>query len=140
MLSWRSLRLCVTALIAVALVLSGLLLSRTQGPSTTTASLAGVDQATPAPDGATPGPEEDAPLVPDPKGPKPVVSSKETIVPKASSTAGKNVVAELPETRTTSYGMVGVTWSPSTTEKDITRLDPLARQGRVDTVADARER
>ncbi|GAA3527276.1 hypothetical protein GCM10022234_25620 [Aeromicrobium panaciterrae] len=119
MLSWRSIRLCATALTAVALVLSGLLVSRAQGPSTSAASLAGLDQTAPAPDDVPDEVPHDAPFVPDPKGPKPVVSTKETEVPRAPAAAGKDVVAELPETRTTAYGMVGVTWSAATTEKDI---------------------
>lgn len=111
MLSWRLIRRCVPALLAVALVLSGLVLSSTQGPLANNTSSAVADRVFPPPQDAEPAPA--------PKGPKPVVRTKETAVPKASAGAAKDVVAELPQTRTTSYGMVGVTWSADTTERDI---------------------
>ncbi|MEO6606410.1 MAG: hypothetical protein ABIN55_12405, partial [Aeromicrobium sp.] len=111
MLSWRLIRRCVPALLAVALILSGLVLSGTQEALTHNTSYAGVDRVIPAPQDAEPAPE--------PEGPKPVVRTKETVVPKAPVGAAKDVVAELPQTRTTSYGMVGVTWSANTTERDI---------------------
>jgi SpoIID/LytB domain protein len=111
MLSWRLIRRCVAAFLAVALVLFGVYLSRTNGPSANRASISGEAQSTPVP--------KDAPPAPEPKGPKPVVRTKETVVPNAPAGAAANVVAELPETRTTSYGMVGVTWSAKTTEQDI---------------------
>ncbi len=111
MLSWRSIRRCLPALLAVPLVLSGLVLSSTQEPLTNNTAYAGVDRVVPAP--------QDAETAPEPKAPKPVVRTKETTVPQAPVGAATDVVAELPQTHTTSYGMVGVTWSASTTERDI---------------------
>jgi SpoIID/LytB domain protein len=110
MLSWRSIRLCVTACLALALVLSGFLLSGVRDIHPSVSAAMGLE----APRSAAPTPS------PEPAAPAPVVHTRQTVVPSAPAGAAHDVVAELPQTRTKSYGMVGVTWSSKTTETDIT--------------------
>ena len=110
MLSWRLIRHSVTVLIAVALVLSAVLFLRSQASSPLADARTPTGVTSGAPDATTPAPTD--------KTPKPVVKTKQTVVPKAAPGAAKNVVAELPQTRTTSYGMVGVTWAAKTAEDD----------------------
>jgi SpoIID/LytB domain protein len=108
MLSWRSIRLCVTACLALALVLSGFMLSGAHDLGPTLSAAIGHD----APRSVDPTPK--------PAAPAPVVHTQQTVVPSAPVGAAHDLVAELPLTHTTSYGMVGVTWSPKTTDTDIT--------------------
>lgn len=122
--SWRLFSRCAVLSLAVALVATAFVLSGSHDRKTAVGAsnqalsrppataLPQAEKASPTP--APPQADNAAP--PQSNIAAPVVKSQQTLVPAVSRSkpAGKNVVAELPDTSTKNFGMVGVTWAAST--------------------------
>ena len=112
--SWRLIRRCAAACLALALVMTGFVLSRAGEDHPIVRALDTV-VADPPTTQNTPEPAPDTV-----ERPIPVAKVEQTSVPAPKKDTGqRDVVAELPDTKTKSFAMVGVTWSAASSDKDV---------------------
>ena len=112
--SWRLIPRAASLCLPVAFMASGLVFSGAHdGQADASAANSSLNSA---PAASTP---KAAPKAkPKAADPAPVVKSQQTAVPAVAKPVDKKLVAELPDTTTRNFGMVGVTWAAGTKATD----------------------
>ena len=132
--SWRLIRRCTAVSLALAMVMTGFVLSRAGDRPGNIGALDTVvkEQGATEPPATQMAPSPKTEKVPAPdvvERAKPVVKVVQTSVPVTKPDAARgDLVAALPDTGTQAFNLLGVTWSAKTTEQDIkvrvrTRVD-----------------
>ncbi|MBC7596846.1 MAG: SpoIID/LytB domain-containing protein [Kineosporiaceae bacterium] len=118
--SWRLIHRCAAACLAFAMVMTGFVLSRAGEVQSTDRALDTVVKEQTATQKSPEPTPETAPTPDTVQRPKPVAKVEQTSVPAPKKDIGqRDVVAELPDTTTSSFAMVGVTWSAASSDKDV---------------------